>query len=171
MAAIHRRCISYVFTGLDSIAIDGFSDILLCVCIILMRKEDGRMFYWLLQSLKNWCERAYIPTYLTRYMRIQGQSRSRSKLIEYIFALEYKLFGIQKVLMKSIAGFCSLLWFFRLELSLNSGAKINRSSLRSSTFLGHNVTLLKNWAFANCSDIDWTPTHSSKRAKKRSAIN
>ena len=33
-----------------------------CVCIILMRKEDGRMFYWLLQSLKNWCERAYIPT-------------------------------------------------------------------------------------------------------------
>ena len=39
MAAIHRRCISYVFTGLDSIAIDGFSDILLCMHNI---DEKGR---------------------------------------------------------------------------------------------------------------------------------
>ena len=39
MAAKHRRCISYVFTGLDSIAIDGFSDILLCMHNI---DEKGR---------------------------------------------------------------------------------------------------------------------------------
>ena len=62
------------------------------------RRKDVLLTTAVSEKLMRKSLHTYLETLDERY--VEGQSRSRTKLVNYIFALEYKLFGIQKVLMK-----------------------------------------------------------------------